>query len=69
VATIVGGLPGHFGHVTERMVLVRIGLAQSTDSTIGWMVAKAGPASASINAMTNATVTIEMMRFISATSF
>jgi hypothetical protein len=35
----------------------------------GWMVAKAGPASAIISAMTNATVTIKMMRLISATSF
>jgi len=32
------------------------------------MVAKAGPAIASINAMTNATVTIKTMRFMSATS-
>jgi len=35
----------------------------------GWMVANAGPASAIINAMTNATVTIKTMRFIGATSF
>ena len=34
----------------------------------GWMVAKAGPASAIISAMTNATVTMKMMRFINATS-
>jgi hypothetical protein len=33
------------------------------------MVAKAGPESATVNAMTSATVTIKMMRFIGATSF
>jgi hypothetical protein len=32
-------------------------------------VADAGPATASIAAMTNATVTIKMMRFMGATSF
>src|SRR5215217_1998264 len=35
----------------------------------GWMVAKAGPAIAIINAITNATVTGKTMRLISATSF
>jgi hypothetical protein len=33
------------------------------------MVAKAGPASAIINATTNATVNKKVMRFIGATSF
>jgi hypothetical protein len=36
---------------------------------MGWMVAKAGPATAIIAAITNATVANKMMRFISATSF
>src|SRR5215208_2757267 len=35
----------------------------------GWMVANAGPATAIINAITIATVTSKMMRFIGATSF
>src|SRR5215204_5641755 len=43
-----------------------IELAQSADSTIGWIVADAGPATAIINAMTMATVTSKMMRFIKA---
>jgi hypothetical protein len=34
----------------------------------GWMVAEAGPATAIIAAITNATVTIKTMRFIGATS-
>jgi hypothetical protein len=35
---------------------------------MGWMVAEAGPASAIMSAMTNATVTIKTMRFMNATS-
>jgi hypothetical protein len=48
---------------------VSLGAAEPSEQTRGWMVAEAGPATANINAITNATVTIKTMRFIGATSF
>jgi hypothetical protein len=47
---------------------VPAGAEEFSEHTRGWIVAEAGPATAIITAMTNATVTSKTMRFINATS-